>query len=173
MFWFSRIWKLWKLYSSSVCGCEEFLVCISDKECGLVSCIWHIYDTSIFIFYQNSCIACWVRIFSIVTMGTQNNPPSNLRSKSSFSLYVSLRQQLDDLGYNNYLSNDSVPLVDKLLRDLLQYKELCMGSQKHYQTARKVPLFSATLTTFTYLNNNIVFLEKWNILAKWLSCNRM
>jgi hypothetical protein len=91
-------------------------------------------------FHQNSFIACLVRIFSIVTMGTQNNPPSNLRSKSSFSQYVSLRQQLDDLGYNNYLSNESVPLVDKLLRDLLQYKELCMGSQKHHQTARKVTL---------------------------------
>ena len=59
-------------------------------------------------------------------MGT-HGPHSTLRSKPSLSQYVSVRQRLDELGYNSYLSNDSVPLVDKLLTDLIHYKELCMG----------------------------------------------
>lgn len=71
-------------------------------------------------------------------MGTQSHPPSNLRSKTSYSLYVSLRHQLDDLGYNNYLSNDTVPLVDKLVKDLLRYKRLCTANPNSQPSARKV-----------------------------------
>ncbi|KAI9560410.1 hypothetical protein GHT06_014427 [Daphnia sinensis] len=83
-------------------------------------------------------------------MGTQSHPPSNLRSKTSYSLYVSLRHQLDDLGYNNYLSNDSVPLVDKLVKDLLHYKRLTSENQSSHQSARKqseqAPTESSTTT---------------------------
>lgn len=90
-------------------------------------------------------------------MGTQRNPPSNLRSKPSFSQYVSVRQRLDDLGYNCYLSNDSVPLVDKLLSDLLHYKEQCSGNQKS-STAKQVPLFR--LSSFLVFLKSLHFLQR-------------
>lgn len=90
-------------------------------------------------------------------MGTQSNPPSNLRSKPSFSQYVSVRQRLDDLGYNCYLSNDSVPLVDKLLNDLIHYKEQCLGIQKS-STAKQVP--------FSCLPNSHVFFKCWTVFQR-------
>ncbi|XP_032794482.2 centrosomal protein of 135 kDa isoform X1 [Daphnia magna] len=89
-------------------------------------------------------------------MGTQSHPPSNLRSKTSYSLYVSLRHQLDDLGYNNYLSNDTVPLVDKLVKDLLCYKQLCTANPNSQPSARKqseqAPAESLTTTECSIKN---------------------
>jgi len=57
-------------------------------------------------------------------MGTKNDS-LNPRVKSSYSQYISVRQKLDDLGYNKFLSNDSVDLVDRLLNDLLLTKKRC------------------------------------------------
>lgn len=54
-------------------------------------------------------------------MGTHGGTIS--QRKASYSQYVSVRQRLDDLGYTGVLSNDSVPLVEKLLEDLVRYKE--------------------------------------------------
>jgi hypothetical protein len=55
-------------------------------------------------------------------MGTYNNPAKR-KPVASCSQYVSVRQRLDDLGYTGYLANDSVPLVDRLLHDLIRSKE--------------------------------------------------
>ena len=55
-------------------------------------------------------------------MGTYNNPAKR-KPVASCSQYVSVRQRLDDLGYTGFLANDSVPLVERLLNDLIRSKE--------------------------------------------------
>ena len=77
-------------------------------------------------------------------MGTYNNPAKR-KPVASCSQYVSVRQRLDDLGYTGYLANDSVPLVDRLLNDLIRGKEqnnLLAAKQKaNDQLQRKVLAF--------------------------------
>ena len=60
----------------------------------------------------------------VVVMATKTNKTAQLKSsKASQTLYISLRQKLDDLGYNQLLSNDSAPLVERLLNDLLRARD--------------------------------------------------
>lgn len=70
-----------------------------------------------------------------VTMGTQHNGLPTRPNKSSYSQYVIVRQQLDDLGYNAYLSNESVPLVERLVRDLIRCKEF--HARKFHESSRQ------------------------------------
>ena len=56
-----------------------------------------------------------------------------MKAKTSQTLYVSLRQKLDDLGYNLFLSNDSTPLVEKIVADLVNAKETCDRIAKENQ----------------------------------------
>ena len=72
---------------------------------------------------------------------TYNNPVK--RKPNSCSQYVSVRQRLDDLGYTGFLANDSVPLVDRLLSDLIRSKEennLLTKLKVSSQFSRKVSL---------------------------------
>lgn len=91
-------------------------------------------------------------------MGTRRNLPSCQKQKSTYSQYVSLRQRLDDLGYHSFLSNDSIPLVEKLVADLEHYKELCTAQGKpNKSTVKKVSFTSNVyfcIQTFAYIERD-------------------
>jgi len=70
-------------------------------------------------------------------MGTRKDS-LNPRLKSSYSQYISVRQKLDDLGYDSFLSNESVALVDKLLCDLLHWKRSCGENKEAAEQWKKV-----------------------------------
>lgn len=86
---------------------------------------------------HDSHIACGNLIFDRLAMGTRKNLSSCQKQKSTYSQYVSLRQRLDDLGYHSFLSNDSIPLVEKLVADLEHYKEQCAAHGKSQRPAVK------------------------------------
>lgn len=83
-------------------------------------------------------------------MGTPAPPGTNSgrlnkAPASSYSQYVIVRQRLDDLGYNSYLSNDSVQLVEKLLNDLVRFRDF---HSKKAGEANKNNKVSSKLSTF-------------------------
>lgn len=70
-------------------------------------------------------------------MGTRNDSQNPIL-KSSYSHYISVRQKLDDLGYDNFLSNESVTLVDRLLCDLLHWKRGCAENKEAAEQWKRV-----------------------------------
>lgn len=76
-------------------------------------------------------------------MGTRKDS-LNPKLKSSYSHYISVRQKLDDLGYDHFLSNDSVALVDKLLSDLLHWKRNSAENKDAAEQWKKVRLYDTS-----------------------------
>ena len=70
-------------------------------------------------------------------MGTRKDSQNPIL-KSSYSHYISVRQKLDDLGYDNFLSNESVTLVDRLLCDLLHWKRGCAENKEAAEQWKRV-----------------------------------
>lgn len=52
--------------------------------------------------------------------------------------YISLRKQLEELGYHQYLKIESVPLVEKLVSDLVQTTDSLRKYMKISKDAIKV-----------------------------------
>lgn len=69
--------------------------------------------------------------------------------KMSEAKFVSLRKRLDQLGYRQSLSVDSVPLAERLLGDLLHTTEslkdvrLQLGKHKQQKVTRGQPSLSS------------------------------
>ncbi len=67
-----------------------------------------------------------------VTMATKGrNIASRSAAKTSHALYVGVRQKLDDLGIDLFLSTDSTPLVARLLDELVKARQASLVPTNH------------------------------------------